>query len=443
MGLRRDDWNLIRETLNSIPEHTTKPPENYLLVGGNADFSLTINGTIKDGSFTGTAIVDGGAMSMNIEADRNSGSSDSDESEDEKSDDKKGKKKKDKKPVEIEFDGIERRMFQLPVKQGSFGSLAVNHKNQLIFARRGSRGGGGKSLIGLFDITDDKKAEKTVVEGAANFGISADHKKLVVIRGDDFYLVDAAAGQKMDKKFQTKGLKTSIDPRQEWRQVFNDAWRVERDFFYDPTMHGVDWQEIRERYSSMIDDCTSRADLGFVIGEMISELNVGHAYYRAPPSTDNAASENVGLLGCRFATSDDRYQIEEIYEGADWDTDARNPLRAVGISEGDFILEVNGQDLTTRQNPYSAFVGLAGMTVTLTISKDATLDDDDKRIAVKLLNGDTDLRFRSWIEKNRKYIDERSDGKSGIHLCRQHRRSWTKRSVPAVLWSGFQRSLDH
>ncbi len=386
------------------------------LSGGNSQMSVTIAGTVKAGKFSGTATVNGGEMVLNIEADRSASASADSDDDDGESSEKDGKKKDKKKPdvpVEIEFDGIQRRMFQLPVKHGNFGKLAVNDKNHLIYARNSGRGGEGAPSINIFDIKDEKKAEKKVVEGAGNFGISADHKKLAVMQGRNMFLVDAAAGQKLDQKFQTQGMKTTIDPRQEWKQVFTDAWRVERDFFYDPTMHGVDWQAIHDRYYPMIDDCTSRADLGFVIGEMISEINVGHAYYRAGPGEGGGASENVGLLGCSFAAEDNRYRIDDIYEGADWDTDARNPLRQVGITEGDFILEVNGLELTADRNPYAAFVGMAGMTVTLTISKDAKLDDDDKRIAIELLNDDDNLRFRDWIEKNRKFVEERSDGKVG------------------------------
>lgn len=391
-----------------------KASGEFTASGGDGEVTVTITGTIKEGKFTGTAVVDGAGLTLNIEAERSSGSSDDEEKESGDDEDKKDKKEDKDKKVEIEFDGLERRIFQLPVKQGNFGALAVNDKNHLIYARRGSRGGGGSSSINLFDLSDDKKSEKTVVSGASNFDISPDHKNLVVLRGGDFFLCKAAAGQKLDKKFQKRGMKTSINPKEEWRQVFLDAWRVERDFFYDPNMHGVDWEAVRDHYLEMIDDCTSRSDLGFVIGEMISEINVGHAYYRPGPSEGGGgASENVGLLGCSFAVADGRYQIDEIYEGADWDTDARNPLRAVGIKEGQFILEVNDLELTSEQNPYSAFTGMANMTVTLTVSDDANLDDEDDRIAVKLLSGDNNLRFRSWIEKNRKYIDERTDGKVG------------------------------
>ena len=385
--------------------------EIELTAGGAGGVSLLITGKIDDGQFTGTASVNG-EMELQLEATRDSvGQNDSDEESTDSADEGENR---DIEPVEIEFDGIEARIWQLPVSQGNFGKLGVNDKNHLIYARTGSRGSEGKRAIQVFDVKDSKKEEKTVVDGATNFSVSANGKKLVVARGDSFHVIDAAAGQKLSDKVKTNGMKVMVDPREEWKQVFTDAWRIQRDFFYDPTMHGVDWVAVRDRYAPMVDDCTSRSDLGFLIGEMISELNVGHAYYRGGGAGDEETpSENVGLLGCRFEVEDGRYRIAEIYEGADWDTDARNPLRAVGIKEGDFVLAVNDIQLDDSQNPYAAFVGLADMVVTLTISDDATLDDEDPRIAVKPMSGDSNLRFRNWIEKNRQYVDEKTDGRVG------------------------------
>ncbi len=377
------------------------------------EISVDISGKIVDGKFTGTASVNGGEMELDLEATRDSVGSDDDDSDADDGEKSKDKKAKKIEPVEIDFAGIEQRIWQLPVPQGNFGSLAVNHKNHLIYARTGSRGTDAKRSIKILDIKDEKKEEKAVVDGASNFGISADGKKLVVNRGDSFYVIDAAAGQKLSDKVKTDGMKVLVDPRQEWKQVFMDAWRIERDFFYDPNMHGVDWVAVRDHYAAMIDDCASREDLGFLIGEMIAELNVGHAYYRPGPGGDDAPDENVGLLGCRFEIEEGRYKVAEIYEGAAWDTDARNPLRAVGIKEGDFILQVNGVELDDSRNPWSAFVGLANMVVTLTVSDDATLDDDDRQIAVTPMSSDDNLRFRHWIEKNRRYVDERSSGRVG------------------------------
>lgn len=427
MTLSLGDGNKITGTINTaqgsleITSGTFDPASGEVsLSASGGEVSVTVTGTIKDGKFSGTAVIDSAGLEVGLEATRDSSGSDDkndnpQEGEKKEGDAKNGDKKKPEvKPVVIEFEGIEQRSWQLPLPRGNFGQLAVNDKGHLIYSRRPSRGGDNSPpAIKIFDITDKKKEEKSVVDGGGRFQLTPDGKKMMIARGDSIYIVDAAAGQKLEDKVVTDGMKTMIEPRAEWRQVLNDAWRIERDFFYDPNMHGVNWPAVREQYAAMIDDCTSRADLGFVISEMISELNVGHAYYRPSPEEDSGPSENVGLPGCRFEIADGRYRIAEIYEGAAWDTDAKSPLRAVGIKEGEFILEVNGIPLDASMDPYAAFVGLADKVVTLTVSEDATLDDKDRQVPFKLLGSDTNLRFRHWIEKNRRHVEEKSGGKVG------------------------------
>ena len=360
------------------------------------DGEITVVATIDNGKVSGT--VNMGGQEIPFKGSRND-EDDSEEDDDEKSEE----------PFEIEFDNIARRVFQLPIEQGSFGTLAVNDKNQLIFSRVGD----GAS-IQLFDMHDDDPEEKTVVSGAAIFALTTDGKKMLVFRGDSGFVVSAAAGQKLDDEVPTDGMMVMIDPRVEWKQVFTDAWRIQRDFFYDPTMHGVDWKAVHDHYAAMLDDCSSRADVGFLIGEMISELNVGHAYYRSG-GTHESADDNsaVGLLGCTFEAAEGRYRVAKIFEGAAWDTDARNPLRSANVNEGDFILAVNDMELTDKMNPYQAFEGLAGSVTVLTVSEDAKLDDDDRRVVVKPLGSDEELRFRHWIEGRRKIVEEQTDGKVG------------------------------
>ena len=345
-----------------------------------------------------------------------SGSADEGKSKDSENDGEKGKdddNKKEAKPITIDFDGIARRAFQIPVDQGSFGQLAVNDKNQLIYSRRGGRGPGGSSSIKLFDFSDEKREEKTVVDGAGGFTISADGKKLLVQQRRGAHIISAAAGQKLSSPVSFENMNAMVDPREEWKQVFTEAWRVQRDFFYDPNMHGVNWVEVRKHYEEMLDDCVSRDDVGFVIGEMISEINVGHAYYRGGRG-DGGSRSDVGLLGCRFKVSEGAYAIDELFEGAQWDVDARNPLRTAGVKPGEFIFAVNGVDLNTNTNPYSLFEGLAGQTVSLTVSNDAVRgNDDDREVLVKPMSDDSDLRFRHWIENNRKMVEEKTSGRVG------------------------------
>ncbi len=380
--------------------------ELSLTVEGNGQ-TVTVTAEVKDGGMTGTANVGGDAIVFE-------GTRDSADSDDDKAGDRKkiDRDKKKNEPVKIEFDGVERRAFQLPVGAGSYGDLAVNDKNHLIFATQNSRGGEGSEAIKIFDLKNEKKTAKDVVSDASSFGISADGKKLIVMLGEKSYVIDADAGQKLSDEINKTGMTAMVDPRAEWKQIFREAWRLQRDFFYDPNMHGVDWDAIGDHYGKMLEDCVSRRDVDFVISEMISELNVGHAYYQ-PGNWENGPEPNVGQLGCRFEIDGDRYRIGELYEGADWDSDARNTLKRAGAKVGQYLLQINGADLKTDESPYMHLEGTTGQTISLTLSDDAILDDKDLRILFEPLPDDTNLRFRSWIEKNRQYIDRKTNGRVG------------------------------
>ena len=323
--------------------------------------------------------------------------------------------KEEIKKVEIDLEGFEQRGLQLPIKRGRVGRLAVNDKNQLIYGSYGSRRGGQDASIKLFDLEDEKREEKTVVSGSGNFDISADGKKLLVRAGDSFSIIDAKPGQKLDKKIPLTGMsKTIEDPRVEWREVFTDAWRIQREFFYVANMHGVDWPAIHERYIKMIDDCASRDDVSIVIGEMIGELNVGHTYYFGGGSED-PPHVSVGMLGCDFGLTDGAYRISKIYEGGPWDSDARGPLSRTGvdIKVGDYLLAVDGLPIDIAKDPWAAFQGLAGREATLTVSEKPKIDDDAREVRIKPLGDEGDLRFRAWIEQNRKCVEQQSNGQVG------------------------------
>ncbi len=354
--------------------------------------------------------------------------SDEKDSSDKAKETKADAKPDDAKPIKeefkafaIDFDGVEARSFLIPVEQGTFRQLAVNDKHQLIYTRVKDQAAPpdddepptDNATIMLFDFEDEKKKEKTIVDGQGQFILSANGKKLLVIGNDKkAWIVDAAADQKLEDPIAFAGINVTIDPRAEWRQVFHEAWRIERDFFYDPSMHGVDWTAIRDHYSAMLDDCVSRRDVSFLIREMISELNVGHAYYREG-DIEQAPQAPAGLLGCRFELAEGAFRIAELFQGSPWDYDARNPLVQAGVKPGEFLLAVNHVPLDATRDPYSAFQRMANQTVVLTISSDAKPDEADRTIAVKLLDSDSDLRFRQWIEAKRKFVADKSDGRVG------------------------------
>lgn len=201
--------------------------------------------------------------------------------------------------------------------------------------------------------------------------------------------------------------------------MLREAWRLQRDYFYDPTMHGVDWPQIYERYKVVLEDCTSREDVQYVIGEMISELNVGHTYARTGGDLEKPDSVSVGLLGADYELHDGAYRIAKIYEGAPWDVDARGPLSqpGVNIKEGEYLLAVNGVPLDATKDPWAAFQNLAGKTVAIKVSAQPKIDDRARELLVVPLASEAELRYRAWIERNRAYVAEKTGGRVGyLHV---------------------------
>jgi len=315
--------------------------------------------------------------------------------------------------VDIDFDGFEQRAIMLPVQPGGFGNLAVNDKGALLYVRNSPTGG---PSIQMFDINDVKREEKTVAAGAGSYAMTADGKKIIIIRGMSATIQDAGPGS--GDNVVTTGMNVSIDPRQEWKQMYVDAWRLERDFFYDPNMHGVNWPKVREQYMPMIEDCNSREDVGFVISEMIAELNVGHAYYGGG-DTEGSATLSVGLLGADYALENGSWRIKRILQGGPWDLDSRGPLSQSGvdIKAGDYVLAVNGKTIPTDRDIWAAFQGLAGRTITLTVSDKPTKDSSARDIVIRPIPTEGDLRYRAWVEQNRAYVEKVTNGQVGyIHV---------------------------
>ncbi|MBX3316113.1 MAG: PD40 domain-containing protein [Phycisphaeraceae bacterium] len=385
----------------------------------------TISGTVKGESFTGTWI--GGDQSGPVTMTRESKAAPkSAEAKDaDKDDDKKDAEKKDEKKeaLKIELDGLEQRAIQLPIGSGNFGAMAVTEDNKLIYARGPARGGQDPWSIKIYDLADESKEEKTVTSGAASFALSADRKKLIVWRGGgNITIMDPAAGGGKSSNPPVNNLWMQIDPRKEWSQIFTDVYRLQRDFFYEPTLHGVDWDAMRNRYASMLADCVTREDVNWVIAEFISELNVGHAYVTGPGDVSSSGpSRPVGMLGADYelvpASGDSpaAYRITKIHAGGIADTDARGPLSQLGVNAkvGDFLLAVNGQPIDTTRDPFAAFIGTAGRPTQITLSDKPVIDGSERVVLVTPIGDETNLRFRTWIDANRRYVHEKSGGRIG------------------------------
>jgi len=362
--------------------------------------------------------------------------------EKEKADDK-GKKKP--KAVEIDFDGFEQRVIKLPVQEGNIGSLH-SVEGKLVFSRYlpvGARKAGEPSGT-LFYYDLKEREEKTIVSGIDSYDVSADGKKVIYKSKSTYGIIDLAENKKVgDGKIAADKLKAWINPHEEWKQIFNEAWRIERDFFYDPNMHGLDWEAIKKRYEVLLPYVVDREDLNYVIGEMIGELNASHTYVGGG-DLDYPERISVGLLGCDFEldTENNAYRISKIYEGAVWDAEVHSPLRQPGIdvNEGDYLLAVNGQEMDTSKDPWAAFQDLADEVVMLTISASPDISDACD-VVVKPMSSEFRLRNLAWIENNRREVQEATNNRVGYvyvpdtgrngqnELVRQFTPQWTREAI--------------
>jgi tricorn protease len=337
--------------------------------------------------------------------------------EKEKDSERDEKPEKKVEPVKIDFEGFEGRVVELPIQAGRIGTLH-GVEGKLLFLRRLPAGAGkpgepsGKLLY--YDLKE--REEKTVIDGIGNYEVSADGKKVLYESGSTYGIIDVAENKKVgDGKIASGDLKAWINPQDEWRQMFTEAWRIQRDYFYDPGMHGVDWRAMKDRYAALLPYIVDREDLNYVIGEMIAELNSSHTYVRGG-DTEQPLRLSVGLLGCDFQLDrkNNAYRISNIYEGATWEADVRSPLRAPGVkvNEGDYLLAVNGRRVETSLDPWAAFQGLAGETVRLTISHTAD-GNDTNDVVVQPMSSEFRLRNLAWIEDNRRKVAEATQGRVG------------------------------
>ncbi|HEY4148004.1 MAG TPA: PDZ domain-containing protein, partial [Chitinophagaceae bacterium] len=341
-------------------------------------------------------------------------------------------------PVEIDPDGMEARLIVLPVPAGNYGD--INGVTGKILYLRYSNTGSGEHNSTLKYFDTDKREEKTILD-VDDYQLSADRNKILVRKGDRWAVLKPEEGQHIDKTVRLSEMQMKVIPLQERMQVFTDAWRLERDFFYDPNMHGVNWNLVRQRYGSMIGWVRTREDLNFVIGEMIGELNSSHTY-NGGGDEEEPKSKSVGYLGVNWQADGGYYKIKEILRGAAWDAEARSPLDMPGveIKEGDYILAVNGIPITTAEDPFAAFQGLAGRTVELTYNSSPSLTGA-KTAVVQTLGDEYRLRNLAWIESNRKRVEVATNGDAGYifvpstgvdgqnELVRQFSAQWDKKAL--------------
>lgn len=345
-----------------------------------------------------------------------------DDKEDKK--DKKDKKSKDDKAtdkakkVQLDFTGITDRIVALPLPERNYDTLAVADDGALFYLER-TQPGASNELPGsnpqnngtLYRFDFEKKEAKKLKENLATYSLSADGKTMLWQSQPNKLQVAKAAAKPEPEAVDLSQVRSLIDPKQEWQQIFNDTWRMQKEYFYDPDMHGIDWQAVYDKYQPMLDHVQRREDLNDVLVQMIAELQVGHnrvgggdVYQETPSKT--------GLLGADFTIKNNRYQLKTVYQGDRWSPFLKAPLATPGASAdaGEYILAINGKQLDASQNIFALLENTAQKQTTLTVAADAN-GKNKRNITVEPVDNDAMLRLWHWVEQNRKLVNEKTDGK--------------------------------
>lgn len=338
----------------------------------------------------------------------------------EKTDDKnkKGNVEKDKKEtgvpdIKIDIDGIQSRIISLPGKPGYYGGLQII--GDKVYYVRGAYK--EKAAFYLYDLTEQKETE---LGDFTSYSFSFDNKKLMIFNNGKYFIIDVPKSKiTLNKEIDLSEMKIVVNKREEWNQIYDEAWRQMRDFFYDPNMHQVDWKAIHDKYKPLVQCVNHRDDLTYVIGEMIGELSTGHSYVSGGDKS-HAERIKLGLLGAELKKDpvSGFYMIKKILPGQNWDKSLRSPLTEVGINvkEGDFILAVNGEPTNKMDNIYASLVGKNDKEVELTVNSKADFNGSRKVIVVPTDN-EEGLYYYEWVQNNIRIVNEKTAGKVGyIHI---------------------------
>jgi tricorn protease len=321
------------------------------------------------------------------------------------------------KATRVDSNGLSQRFVPIPVAERNYERLIVGSDGALFYLARRQPGSSleppgpnANADADLYRFNFEEREEKLVKSHLVDFSASADKKKLLLTVGEGKLEV-ADANEKLDSKpVDLSNVKMLVDPRQEWHQIFDEAWRMEQQYFYDPNMHGLPWSAIRARYEPLLQFVQRREDLNELLVEMIGEMQVGHNrtgggdVYTATPT-------GTGLLGADFTVENNQYRIQKIYRGDRWNPFIVAPLSTAGVDveEGDAILAINGHALDGSVNIFSLLEGTAGKQVILTVNR--TGQNGSHSAVVIPIASEAALRQWNWVEANREYVERKSGGK--------------------------------
>ncbi|MBU1310870.1 MAG: PDZ domain-containing protein [Gammaproteobacteria bacterium] len=340
-----------------------------------------------------------------------------------KAEDKAAKKDKDDdkaaiKAVKIDLAGLQNRIIALPLAERNYDSLSVADDGALFYVERIQPGSSNEPPAqrsdndgSLYRFDFEEKKSELVKDNLANYQLSQDGKKLLLHSMPNSLQVGDAKAKPEAKAVSLADVRAFVDPAQEWQQIFNDAWRMQKEYFYDANMHGINWQAIYTKYQPMLKHLQRREDLNDVLVDMIAELQVGHNRIGGG-DVHKENSSKVGLLGADFAISNGKYQFKTVYQGDRWSPFLQAPLNVPGASAkaGDYLLAVNGRELNADTNLFALLDNTLGTQLVLSIADNAK-GINRRNITVEPIANENQLRLWHWVEQNRQLVADKTDGK--------------------------------
>ena len=319
-------------------------------------------------------------------------------------------------PFSIDFDGINNRILSLPLPAGNYSNLEPGTAGQFYYIQspddpNPTPGGPERSVLHQYDL--NKRKDDAFITSVSDFIVSADKKKILYRSNQNIAIVAVTPKpQPGTGRINVDDIEVRIDPRAEWTQIFNEAWRINRDFFYAPNMHGVNWAAMREKYAAFLPDLTWRGDLNRVIQWMCSELSVGHHRGGGGDTLYQPRGVPGGLLGADYSVENGRYRFKKVYGGLNWNPELRSPLTEPGVNvkAGEYLLAVRGQDLKPPTNIYSLFENTSGKIIEITVGPNAD-GSGSRTVQVVPIGNEAGLRNRDWVEGNLKKVEQATGGR--------------------------------
>ncbi len=350
-----------------------------------------------------------------------SGDENEDEVEADNDNDENKEDDSDKIPeTQIDLQNLSQRIVALPVAERNYRNLAVGKEGNLFYLQAVQPGAsveppgakeGAKNVLLRFDF--EEKEATSLLTGVNGFVISAKGTHMIINKADGSLEVAEIADELKPEKLMLDGLRLRVNPREEWVQIFDEAWRMEKEYFYAANMHGLDWQAVYDRYRPLVDHVGRREDMSALLVEMIAEMQVGHNRTSGGDLHQEQGAK-TGLLGANFRINNGRYQLARVYTGESWNPFIKAPLATPGneAREGDYILAINGQELGSADNIFEALQGTDGKQVTLRVGPQAD-GRQAREIVVEPVDSERMMRLWSWVENNRRAVDEASNGRVG------------------------------